>query len=93
MGGSSTPSNTTSKTTQELPSWIKPYSTQLLARGVSASKRPYVPYGGQRVAGRTGGELRGLDYISRIARGGEPLSADQSLALGGYRDTVGGGNT
>lgn len=69
MGGSDQPENTTSTTTVELPEWIRPYSEQLLQRGVNVSRRPYRQYRGARVAQFTPYQQESAGMIRGAAQG------------------------
>jgi len=53
-GGSSAPSKqTVTQTTSNIPEYAKPYFTDILNRSKALSSQPYVPYGGERIAGLT----------------------------------------
>lgn len=67
MGGSSTPANTTSTTTTDIPPEFKPYATELLNRGVKASQLPYTAYTGARTTGFTGPQSQALTNIQNIS--------------------------
>jgi hypothetical protein len=72
MGGSSAPSNTTSKTTTELPEWAQPYSQQLLQKGVDLSNQSMPVYTGQRSADLNSFQRDGLNMAAGRAYSGSP---------------------
>ncbi len=75
MGAGSPPAQTTttSKSEQRLPLYAIPYGRELLSRGVAESRRPYMQYGGQRIANRDPLMKMGLRGI------GESVGANQGL--------------
>lgn len=53
-GGSSAPTTTTvNQNTSSLPEYARPYFTSVMGQAQAASKVPYTPYEGQRIAGFT----------------------------------------
>ena len=86
MGGGS-PSDTTSKTTTELPEWARPYSQQLLQRGADLSQNPMAVYQGQRTANLNGAQQQGMGMIQSRAQNGSAIvnAGQQNL-----QDTLGG---
>lgn len=86
--------NTTSTVTQQnIPKEFFPYFDRILARGEEASKQPYTPYGGERLAGQTGDTMNAYSLTRDIANRGTPAAdaasgvyqgnIDQSQALSG----------
>ena len=55
-GGGSQPTHNTT-TTSNIPEYARPYFENLLERGQAESYRQYQPYGGERLAGFTPGQL------------------------------------
>jgi hypothetical protein len=66
--GSSQPTNTTQTVTQDVPSWARPYYTDILGKSKALTEQPYVPYPGQRLAQDTG-DLMGSQQIIRDVAG------------------------
>ena len=66
---------TTSSSSQDLPEYLKPYVTDMLARGQALSNSPSQTYGGQRVADMSGlqqqaaGAASGLDAGALFKQG------------------------
>lgn len=87
MGGSKAPANTTSKTTVELPTWIQPYSTQLLDQGVNLANKPYEAYPYQKIAPLPKESEYGIDRMVQRAANGSP---EMRQAGDMYRRTIGG---
>ena len=52
-GGSQPTQQNVTTTTSNLPEYAKPYFENVMARGQAASYQPYIPYGGDRIAGFT----------------------------------------
>ena len=57
----------TQTTIQDVPEWAKPYYEDILKKSKAASEQPYVPYGGQRLAGTTGDITTSQQMIRDIA--------------------------
>ena len=68
-----TPSNTTSKTTTELPSWAQPAAQDLLARGENLSRQPMPVYDGLRTANLNGMQTDAMRIASDRARNGSAV--------------------
>lgn len=85
--GSSTPSNTTSKTTTELPTWAQSSAQQLLRRGEQLSQKEMPVYDGQRSAGLNGYQTQGMSMVQNRALNG---SADISAGSSTLQSTLGG---
>jgi hypothetical protein len=83
----STPSNTTSKTTTELPAWAQASSQQLLNRGSALSQKEMPVYDGQRSAGLNGMQQQGMSMVQNRATNGSAEINAGSQALQG---TLGG---
>lgn len=82
-----TPSNTTSKTTTELPVWAQPYANQLLQRGANLSNQEMPVYAGQRSAGLNNFQKMGIGMTTDRALNGSSEINAGSQALQG---TLGG---
>jgi hypothetical protein len=81
------PSDTTSKTTTELPAWAQPYSQSLLQRGAALSDQPMAVYQGQRTANLNGAQTQGMQMIqNRAQNGSAPVQAGQQNLM----DTLNG---
>lgn len=87
MSGGSSPSNTTSTTTTELPSWAQPYAQQLLTRGTALSNQGMPVYQGQRTADMNGMQNQSMSMIQQRAQNGDPSISAGATALQG---TLGG---
>lgn len=81
------PSNTTSKTTTELPAWAQAPAQQLLARGNALSQKEMPVYEGQRSAGLNGIQQQGMSMVQNRASNGSAEINAGSQALQG---TLGG---
>jgi hypothetical protein len=80
MGGSSSPSHTTSTVKNEPPDWIKPYSIDLMEQGAATAKRPYTAYSGQRIANLSPEQRSGLTgVVNRTAAGNPAMNAGESM--------------
>lgn len=78
MSGSS-PSNTTSTTTTELPAWAQPYATQLLNRGTALSNQDMPVYTGQRSADLNSTQQAGMAMATnRATNGSAEINAGSS---------------
>lgn len=87
MGGSSSPSNTTSTTTTELPQWAQPAAQNLLARGEALSSQPMAVYQGQRTAGMNNMQTQGMQMVAnRAQNGSQVVNAGQN----NLQDTLNG---
>jgi len=92
-GGGST---TSTVTQQNIPEAFQPYFERGLIRAEAASQEPYVPYGGQRLAGQTGDTLASQQMVRDIATNPQPgldlatgMTANNALAaqgMGGQPD-------
>lgn len=71
-GGSSNPSDTSSRVTQDLPSWAQPYAQSLLEQAGNLSQTPYQAYTGQRMANMTPEQQAGLAMTRDRALSGAP---------------------
>jgi len=81
--GSSTPSNTTSKTTTELPTWAQPAAKSLLARGQQLSQQEMPVYDGQRSAGLNGYQTQGMSMVqNRALNGSADINAGSQTLQG-----------
>ena len=85
--GSSTPSNTTSKTTTELPTWAQPAAKSLLARGQQLSQQEMPVYAGQRSADLNGYQTQGMSMVQNRALNG---SADINAGSQALQGTLNG---
>lgn len=85
--GSSTPSNTTSKTTTELPEWARSSARSLLDRGTALSMKEMPVYAGQRSAGLNNFQKMGMGIATDRAMNGSAEINAGSQALQG---TLGG---
>lgn len=85
--GSSTPSNTTSKTTTELPEWARSSAQQLLNRGSALSQREMPVYAGQRSAGLNNFQKMGMNMVQSRAQNG---SADINAGSNNLQNTLNG---
>lgn len=75
-GGSSTQ-------TQELPAYAQPYAQQILQQGAALSQQQMPQYGGQLVAGLTGGQQSAINGINNLAGQSNPtLNAANSAVQG-----------
>jgi hypothetical protein len=74
-------------TTTALPSWMQPYQRNILNMGQDLANRPFVPYGGQRVAQFSPDEQAAFDAIRQRATQGDPA---QKLASSSLADTLSG---
>ena len=71
-GGSSGPTETT-VTNQNIPDWLKPQMTALLARSEFESNQPYLPYSQQRLAGFSPAERMAQRGIASMGMFGDPI--------------------
>lgn len=90
-GGQSSPTDTTSTTTVELPEWVRPYSEALIQRGGALSQVPY-EQSPNLIAPLDPRHSAGLGAIDRQATQGVPgqYEAGQQFAntlAGGYMNT------
>ena len=76
-GGSSGPSETT-VTNQNIPDWLKPQMTGLLARSEFESNQPYLPYSQQRLAGFAPAERMAQRGIASMGMFGDPVATRQA---------------
>jgi len=83
-GGASGPSEVT-QVTSSLPEYARPYYEQLLTRTVGEATRPFVGYGGQRLAEFTPQEQAAMANIQGMGRP-EQLGQASDIAR-----TIGGG--
>jgi len=84
---SSPPSNTTNKTTTELPTWAQGSAQQLLRRGEQLSQKEMPVYAGQRSAGLNGYQTQGMNMVQNRALNG---SADINAGSGTLQQTMSG---
>lgn len=87
MSGGSSPSNTTSTTTTELPAWAQPYSQDLLNRGAALSSNPMPVYTGQRTAGLNSMQTSGMQMATSRATNGD---ANVNAGSQNLQDTLNG---
>ena len=74
------PSNTTTTTKNELPSWAVPYSQQLLTQGAAVAARPYEQYTGQRIAGFSPEQQMGINMgVNRATQGNQAMNIGQGM--------------
>ncbi len=85
--GSSTPSNTTSKTTTELPTWAQGSARNLLSRGEQLSRQEMPVYDGQRSANLNNFQKMGMGMATDRALSG---SADINAGSGALQSTLNG---
>lgn len=85
--GSSTPSNTTSKTTTELPAYAQSSAQQLLRRGEQLSQKEMPVYDGQRSANLNGYQTQGMSMVQNRALNG---SADINAGSSTLQNTLNG---
>ncbi|QBX32598.1 MAG: hypothetical protein GOVbin2604_50 [Gammaproteobacteria virus GOV_bin_2604] len=76
-GGSSGPTETT-VTNQNIPDWLKPQMTALLARSEFESNQPYLPYSQQRLAGFSPAERMAQQGIGSMAMFGDPMATREA---------------
>jgi hypothetical protein len=69
-GGGSEPPTHTTATTTNLPEYVEPYFTRLLARAETESEQPYTPYGGQRISGLAPEHEEAMAHVGEVARQG-----------------------
>lgn len=82
-----TPSNTTSKTTTELPAWAQGSARALLQRGETLSHQPMPVYDGLRTAELNGMQNQGMQMVrDRAANGSSEINAGR----GNLMDTLNG---
>lgn len=84
---SSPPSNTTSKTTTELPTWAQGSARNLLQRGEILSQKEMPVYDGQRSAGLNGYQAQGMNMVQNRALNG---SADINAGSSTLQSTLNG---
>jgi len=84
---SSSPSNTKSTTTTELPAWAQGSSQQLLRRGEQLSQQEMPVYSGQRSAGLNGMQTQGMSMVQNRAMNG---SADINAGSSALQQTLNG---
>lgn len=65
-------------TTQALPEYAQPYYEQLLTRTIGETTRPYVGYGGQRIAEFTPEEQRAMQNIQQM---GSPQQISDATSI------------
>lgn len=92
-GGGGQPTQSTTYTSN-LPEYARPYFERMMGRAEAESNQPYVPYGGQRIAGFTPDTQTGFDITRDVAARGTPelgaatgilgASAMQGLGASGY---------
>lgn len=81
MGGGGAPEVTKQTVVQELPPWVKSFSTRLMRQSLNESKRPYLPYTGDRIA-----DLN--QDITSAVEGTRGLVGQARESLGGARDLL-----
>jgi len=70
-------------TTQELPGYAQPYAQQILQRGSDLSNQQLPQYGGQLVAGLTGGQQSAINGINNLAGQSNPTLNSANSAVQG----------
>ncbi len=70
-GGNPGPSSSTVNQSN-LPEYARPYFEKMMGRAEVESNQPYVPYGGQRLAGFTPDTQQGFDITRGVAARGTP---------------------
>jgi len=87
MGSSSKQSNTmptgSTVSTPQLPSYMQPYISDVLARGQELSYQPYTPYQDQRIAGFTPGQIAAQQGILGLQPAGQFNTATQFATQAG----------
>jgi len=74
------PSNVTTTTKNELPSWAQPYSKDLMSQGAAVAARPYEAYTGNRIAGFSPEQQQGLGMtVNRATQGNSAVNAGQGM--------------
>lgn len=74
---------TTTTTSGDLPEYIKPYVTDMLARSKTVSEQPYVTYQNPRLANFSGDTNAAFQGIRDVAAGGTPELDSAIAATGG----------
>ena len=92
-GGGGQPTQSTTYTSN-LPEYARPYFERMMGRAEAESNQPYVPYGGQRIAGFTPDTQTGFGITRDVAARGTPeldvaggilgASAMRGLGASGY---------
>lgn len=79
---------TTTSTTGDLPEYLKPYVTDMLARSKTVSEQPYTTYQNPRLANFSGDTNAAFQGIRDVAAGGTP-EVDQAInatsGIAGYQ--------
>ena len=70
-GGGGQPTQSTTYTSN-LPEYARPYFERMMGRAEAESNQPYVPYGGQRIAGFTPDTQTGFGITRDVAARGTP---------------------
>jgi len=84
-GGGGQPTQSTTYTSN-LPEYARPYFERMMGRAEAESNQPYVPYGGQRLAGFTPDTQAGFDVTRQVAARGTPeLDLAGGAAAGAVR--------
>ena len=91
-GSAPKPPTHTTATTTNLPEYVEPYFTRLLARAETESEQPYTPFEGKRISGLTPEHEESLAHVGEVARqgrgGAQILEASDILRReGGYAPT------
>jgi hypothetical protein len=94
MGGGSGGPTQSTVNQSNLPEYARPYFERMMGRAEAESNQPYVPYGGQRIAGFTPDAQQGFDITRGVAARGTPeldvaggvlgASAMRGLSASGY---------
>jgi len=92
--GGSKASGPTSQTVYQntIPEWMRPYATQLLGKAealTDLSQNPYVPYGGQQVAGFNPLQQQAFQNIAGMGVPGQLGQATGLAGLAGMQDFTG----
>lgn len=74
---------TTTSTTGDLPEYIRPYVTDMLARSKTVSEQPYQTYNNPRLANFSGDTNTAFQGIRDVASGGTPELDSAVAATGG----------
>ncbi len=83
--GKGSGNSTSTVTQQSIPKEFFPYFDRLLARTEEASAQPYIPYGGQRLAGTTADTQAAYGLTRDIAARGTPAA---DAAMGVYQGNI-----
>jgi hypothetical protein len=91
-GGSPPPNQQVTTTTSNLPEYAQPYFENLMQRGQAESYRQYQPYGAERLAGFTPGQVAAQQETLGMQTPGQ-FGAATGLAGAGGLSSLGAGAT